>query len=210
MTRPARRGPTTTPARLVVPLLLAVLLGGLLSGLLGGCGGDDDAAPPATGPSAGDPATLHLRTMSTTLRTGVVGGRLPRPARERAVRAVGRVVDGWIDAAYVGGTYPRRDFRAAFPGFTPGARRLARADGSLMSNQAIGGRIDGVRPVRRVVAVDLLAAHGHAVGATARVQLGFRTTGALERRFVVRTRLALSRTDGWQVFGFVASTGRAA
>jgi hypothetical protein len=79
-----------------------------------------------------------------------------------------------------------------------------------MSNRDIGRRIDGVRPVRRVVAVDLLAAGGHAVGATARVQLGFRTTGALERRFVVRARLALSRTDGWQVFGYDASKGSTA
>lgn len=203
MNRAPRSRPRTMKAGLVVPLLLAVLLGGLL----GGCGGNDDDPPRATGPTAGDPATLHLRTMATTLRTGVVGGRLPRPDRERAVRAVGRVVDGWIDAAYVGGTYPRRDFRGAFPGFTPGARRLARADGSLMSNQGIGGRIDGVRSVRRVVAVDLLAAHGHAVGATARVRLGFRTTGALERRFVVRARLALSRTHGWRVFGYDASSG---
>ena len=202
MTRPARNGPATAAATLVV-LLLAVLLGG--------CGGDD-ARPSSSDPSTrgGDPTTLRLRTMPTTLRTGVVSGRLPRSDRERVVRAVARVVDGWIDAAYLGGTYPRRDFRQAFPGFTSGARRLARADRSLMSNQDIGRRIDGVRPVRRVVVVDLLAVRGHAVGATARVRIGFRTTGALTRRYLVRARLALSRTDGWQVFGYDASKGSSA
>lgn len=126
------------------------------------------------------------------------------------MRAVGRVVDGWIDAAYLGGDYPRRDFRRAFPGFTAGARRLALADRSLLTNQDIGRRIDGVRPVRRVVDVDVLAAHGHAMGATARVRLGFRTTGAIARRYLVRARLALSHTDGWQVFGYDVSSGGAA
>ena len=202
MTRPARTGPTTTLATLLV-LLLAVSLGG--------CSGGEDRHPAAR-PSTrgGDPTTLHLRAMPTTLRTGVVTGRLPRADRQRVVRAVGRVVDGWIDAAYLGGDYPRRDFRRAFPGFTAGARRLALADRSLMTNQDIGRRIDGVRPVRRVVDVDVLAAHGHAVGATARVRIGFRTTGALTRRYLVRARLALSHTDGWQVFGYDATSGGAA
>ena len=81
MTRPARTGPTTA---------LAALLALLLAVSLGGCSGDDDRHPAAR-PSTrgGDPATLHLRTMPTTLRTGVVTGRLPRADRQRVVRAVG-------------------------------------------------------------------------------------------------------------------------
>jgi hypothetical protein len=201
------RAPTGTARP--VPSVPALAL--LLALLLGACGGAEPrgGAEPGADPSpAGTaPATAAPETLATTLRTGVVSGRLPRAARERTVRAVGRVVDGWIDAAYVGGSYPRRSFRDAFPGFTRGARVQAQRDRALLSNQAIGRRIDGVRPVRRVVLVDLLAARGHAVGATARVRLGFRTTGGVARRVVVRARLVLSRTDGWQVFGYDATTG---
>lgn len=202
MTRPARSGPAGAA-------VVAVLL--LLTALLGGCGDDDHGPRAGDDPSlGGDATTLRLRTMPSTIRTGVVAGRLPKAERQRAVRAVARVVDGWIDAAYVGGSYPRRDFRDAFVGFTPAARRLALSHRDLLSNQDIGGRIDGVRPVHRVVVVDLLAAGRHAVGATALVRLGFTTTGDLARRFVVRARLGLSRTDGWQVFSYDASKGRAA
>jgi hypothetical protein len=209
MTRPTSGRPAARPGSRPVALVAVLLLAFLLAACSGGGGG---AAEPDADPSlgGGEPTTLSLKSLETTLRPGVVSGRLPRATRQRTVRAVGRVVDGWIDAAYVGGDYPRRDFRGAFPGFTRGARRQALADDRLMSNQAIGGRIDGVRPVHRVVLVDVLAVGGHAVGATARVRLGFRTTGQVERRFVVRARLALSRTDGWQVFAYDASEGSVA
>jgi hypothetical protein len=208
MTTPTSGPPAGRRSAVVASLLLALVLALLLAA----CNGVGAGREPATdsSPASSGPTTSSAETLATTLRTGVVSGRLPRAARQRTVRAVGHVVDGWIDAAYLGGSYPRRDFRQAFPGFTRGARLQARADRDLMSNSAIGARIDGVRPGHRVVLVDVLAAGGHAVGATARVRLGFRTTGALERRFVVRARLALSRTDGWQVFAYDASTGRAA
>jgi hypothetical protein len=208
MTTPASGPPAGRRAAVVASLLLALVLAPLLTACNGAGTGREAAS--GSSPGSGDSTTPGAGTLDTTLRAGVVNGRLSRAARQRTVRAVGRVVDGWIDAAYVGGSYPRRDFRQAFPGFTRGARQQARADGDLMSNQAIGARIDGVRPAHRVVLVDVLAAGGHAVGATARVRLGFRTSGAVERTFVVRARLALTRTDGWQVFAYDASTGRAA
>ena len=40
---------------------------------------------------------------------------------------VGKVVDRWWDAAYLGGGYPRSSFPSAFPGFTDGAEKRARA-----------------------------------------------------------------------------------
>jgi hypothetical protein len=208
LTRPTSGPPAARPGGRLLALAGGLLLALLLSACSGGGGVAEHDPDPSLG--AGAPTTLSLKSLETTLRPGVVSGRLPREARQRTLRAVGRVVDGWIDAAYVGGDYPRRDFRHAFPGFTRSARLQARADGHLMSNQAIGARIDGVRPVHRVVLVDVLAVGGHAVGATARVRLGFRTTGRVERRFVVRARLALSRTDGWQVFAYDASEGSVA
>jgi hypothetical protein len=120
---------------------------------------------------------------------------------------VREVVDRWTDAAYLG-DYPRRDFSRAFPGFTRGAATLAHRDQRLMSNEAIGRRIDGVRATARKVRIDALAVHQRAVGVTAHVFLAFRTTGHLERRYRVAARLYLTRTDsGWKVFGYDATKG---
>ncbi len=45
---------------------------------------------------------------------------------------------------------------------------------------------------------------------TARVRLGFRTTGELERTVRVQGRLYLTHNDGgWQVFGYDVSKGAA-
>jgi hypothetical protein len=117
-------------------------------------------------------------------------------------------VDRWFDAAYVGGRYPREDFRDAFPGFTPGASASAHADRALMSNQPLGPRIDGVTATQRLVWVDVLPAGGRAAAATARFRLGFTTTGKTERSVVVRGRLFLTPgPHGWKVFGYDVAKG---
>ena len=68
---------------------------------------------------------------------------MPRPRAEQVVPEVAAVVDGWMDAAYVAGEYPRDDFADAFPGFTQGAAALATEDADLMTNADRGARIDG-------------------------------------------------------------------
>ncbi len=172
----------------------------------GACSSDDEPAEPA----AQDPSATPTaeRTVPTTVSFGTVAGRMDRATRKQLATKVQAVVDGWTEAAYLGGEYPRRAFADAWPGFTRGAQQEARRDRALMSNQDIGARIDGVVPRRSVLVIDALAVKGRPVGVTARVRLGFRTTGDLERTVRVTGRLFLTRTDGqWKVFGYDVTKG---
>ena len=174
------------------------------------CSGDSDShAAPGDGGTSSSTAVAE-RTVATQVSFGTLTGRLPRDVRQRLSGQIGDVVDGWIDAAYVGGDYPRRDFSDVWPGFTAGAQAEAHHDRALMSNEDIGDRIDGVEPHRSVVKLDVLAVKHHAVGVTARVFVGFATTGDLEKEVRVRGRLFLTHTDrGWQVFGYDITKGDA-
>ena len=197
MSQPTRR----TSGALVGLVLLALLVTGCEDD-----NGDDQVsmAPSGTasGASAADPP------VETTVAFGSVTGRLPRAARHRLAGQVRRVVDRWIDAAYVQGDYPRRDFDRSWPGFTSGARAEARRDGGLMSNRDVGARIEGVEARRRTVRLDVLAVKRRPVGVTAHVRLRFRTTGPAARGVLVSGRLLLTPGKrGWQVFGYDIAKG---
>src|SRR4051794_40956112 len=183
MTRPARR------ARGIAATLVVVALATT------GCSGSDDAPEAAAAPSS---TAAPAPVVRTAVSFGTITGRLPARSRDRVKTQVRDVVDRWAHAAYLGGAYPRRDFTRAWPGFTAGARDEARRDRALMSNQDIARRIDGVRPRRSRVRLDVLAVHQRPVGITARVLLAFRTTGDLVRRVTVRGDLYLTYTRcGW-------------
>lgn len=174
--------------------------------LAGGCSGDDESDEPDTqrsGSSATDAPGIKTR-----VEVGDVAGRLPRSRARDAAAKVARVVDGWLNAAYVGGDYPRTKFGDAFPGFTEGAARLAAQQQGLMSNAVVGDRVDEVTAKRRVVTVDLLAPRGRAAGATAHVNLVIKLSGKVHRTEQVRGRLVLTPTkNGWQIFGFDIERG---
>lgn len=143
--------------------------------------------------------------MPTHVRVAHVQGKLPKPARKRVTQRVGKVVDAWFEAAYLGGDYPQgaATFKHAFPAFTPQAAAMARKRLGIMTNATIAKRIDAVQPVTRLVALDVLAVKGHAVGVTARVKLVFRTAGKLASRQIVRGQLDLTPFKGkWRVFAF--------
>ena len=135
MTRPtsgrpaARRG-----GRLLAPVA-GLLLALLLSACSGGGGWPERDPDPSLG--GGEPATLSLTSLETTLRAGVVSGRLPREARQRTLRASRarsstagstRRTSGATTRAATSGTPSRASPRSARP--------QARADGHLMTNQA--------------------------------------------------------------------------
>jgi hypothetical protein len=177
---------------------------------LGACSGD--SSEPSADPS-GDPTSSEATDApgppETEVMLGEVTGKLPKGKRSKARRQVGRVVDGWFEAAYVGGDYPRNDFADSWPGFTTGAKDDARGDKALMSNQGIGSRVDAVEVRTRKVTVDVLAVRGRASGATARFVLRFSTEGGVQRRIEVRGRLFLTPgADGWRVFGYDVAKGR--
>ena len=191
------------------PALLSVAIVLLLALLATGCtGGEDSDDSPAAPQSTDRGRTFQIETRTTM---GKVVGRLGRDDRRRLQQRVTGVVQRWFNAAYVGGDYPRSNFRDAFPGFTPGARERARRDLVLLTNKGIGRRIDEVTPTRSRLHLDVLAVRERAVGVTARFRLDFRTEGDLKRRVRVHGRLMLTRDGpGWRVFGYdVAKDGRA-
>ncbi|MEZ5097256.1 MAG: hypothetical protein R2731_14845 [Nocardioides sp.] len=194
---------STQPRRIVAAALLAAALLAMPA-----C--TESADQPGGGESSTAPAESPA-PVPTTAQVGVVSGRLPKPARQQVLTEVTGVVDGWLDAAYVGGDYPRSDFADAFPRFTADAAAGAQRDVRLLSNAEVGSRISGIMVKRRVVTVDLLATEGEARAATARVRLTFRTQGELEKKVTVAGRLFLTRGPAgrWRIFGYDLSEDKA-
>ena len=166
---------------------------------LSGCSSDDDSDG-----RAGDPTSVveGVDALGTTVQAGKLVGELDRAKHDRVLAKVGDVVDGWIDAAYVGGNYPRSDFDDAFPGFSEGAAEDARGDLDLTTNARLGEQSEAVEALRRRVTIDVLAAHGVAQGATARVVLAYATAGESPQLVKVTGRLFLTYQQGWTVFGY--------
>lgn len=172
-------------------------------------GGDDEPGSPGSSTDPSDAATRGVEEVATTATIGEVTGRLATARRGVLKEKIAGVVDAWLDAAYITGDYPRTGFADAFPGFTKGAEADARKDVGLMSNAAIGKKIDAVKARNRRLRIDVLATHKRAVGVTARFVLDFDTTGALKRSERVKGLLYMTwhHDDGWQVFGYDVSRG---
>lgn len=170
------------------------------------------ASDPSAAPErlSRDDARVSLASHSAPTRTRIhrVHGRLPE-ARRKAVRLqVGRVVDRWWDAAFLGGTYPRSSFPSAFPGFTDGAEERARVDKALLTNQTRGSHVDSVTARRKEVSLDILATGRQAQAVTARFVLRFDSTGTRAATTTVRGRLFLTRKRGaWRIFGYDVAKG---
>lgn len=193
------------PALLSVVLVLCLALGA------SGCtGGEDSPASPGESPPAAPQKTDAGQVFAIETRTtlGKVAGRLSGQQRKRLPETITGVVQRWFNQAYVGGDYPRSDFGDAYPGFTPGARDEARRDKALMTNQAIGPRIDDVTPTLSRIWVDAVAVGRRPAGVTARFLLKFRTEGDLSRRVRVKGRLMMTRQEsGWRIFAYDVAKG---
>lgn len=201
MTTRSRRPGGTTAAGLVLVLAL-------LGGLLAGCSGDEPATrqSPSASPTPTPSAAPAPSARPTDIRIAGVRGKLSRERRHRVVRAVGNVVDRWIDGAYLGAP-PRGDISPALADFTRGARAEARRDRALLSNAQLRG-VRSVTATRRKVRLDVLAVGGRAVGVTARVNLAIRIDGARPGRDFVSGALYLTPQKGrWNVFGYDLSRG---
>lgn len=177
--------------------------------VLTGCSGDED---PGGSPSGGATGAGGAGQGSVTaVRTVVVPGKrvgLLSPKRhEQAAERVSAVVDGWWDAAFVDADYPRSRYQGSFPGFTRGAAAQAWRQRDLTTSARLGDRIEDLVPLRRRVAVDVLATRQVPRAATARVRMDYRTTGEVEKRIRVQGRLLLTFDRGWKVFGFDLTQG---
>ena len=135
---------------------------------------------------------------------GKVSGRMKPKAAKAVVARVAPVVDGWFEAAFLAGDYPRANFGRSFPGFTRGAADDAQRDASLMTNKDIGSDVESVIAQAKLVEVDLLAADRRAAGATARFTLVFKTAGDYAKQVSVKGQLFLTKgNEGkWRVFGY--------
>lgn len=152
--------------------------------------------------------TLASHPVRTTTKIHHVFGRLPDARRKVVRQQVGKVVDRWWEAAYLGGTFPRSSFPSAFPGFTAGAEKRARSNKALLTNVTLGPRVDSVTAKHRAVSLDILATDKRARTVTAHVVLRFETRGQQTRTTVVRGRLFLTRSRGaWRIFGYDVSKG---
>lgn len=193
----------------------------LLVGSSSACTSDSG---PADAGSAGQEVSPEVTVQATVpavpveVSRGSITGQVTKQNRKVTVDDVADVADQWLEAAYVGGDYPRTGFGTSFPGFSKAAAKLARADKDLMTNADLGDRIDAVAVKHRRVVVDLLGVDGSPRAATARVDLKFATTG-LERKVRVRGRLFLTKAtskageaekaaQGWQVFGYDVTKAR--
>lgn len=186
-------------------LALAVLLA--LTGTA--CTSDSDASASPERLSRNDAqASLAAHAPATTTKIHRVHGRLPDARRKAVRRQVGRVVDRWWDAAYLGGTYPRSSFPSAFPGFTDGAEQRAKADKALLTHQTRGPHVDAVTARRKAVSLDILATGKRARTVTAGFVLRFENSGDKAGTTTVRGRLFLIRKRGaWRIFGYDVAKG---
>lgn len=196
MTRPVTG--RTTLVRLCLSLLLVLAIPA--------CSDSPEPRADSGSPSPEPSASQTAEPVQTRTQLGQVVGRLPRAHRVAVRKRVTAVVDGWWEAAYLGGDYPRTKFTHTFPRFSPRAAARARQDKGLLTNAAMGPHVDSITAVKRVVVLDVVAAGGRPRGVTARFQLRFRTTGDRAGVTTVRGRLFLSPASGtWQVFGYDVS-----
>lgn len=174
----------------------------LLMGSLAGCSGDDSPERPEPEPEA-EVEAAEPAPLATSSKVANVAGRLPKARRDAIDARATKVVDAWLDAAYVGGDFPRSIDDEAWGGFTSAAARKARKDRTITSAAAVSEQVEGVTAVRRVVRHDVFAANGRARGVTARVRLRYETEGSVESTFVVKGRVMLTpASGGWKIFGY--------
>ena len=202
---PSRSSGPTSWARRCAGLVLALLVALVATAC-------SSASEPSASPerlSRNDAqASLASHAMPTTTKIHRVYGRLPDRRRKVVRVQVGKALDRWWDAAFLGGAYPRSSFASAFPGFTDGAEKRARADKALLTNQTRGPHIDSVAAKHKSVSLDILATDRQARTVTARFVLRFESSGDKEGTTTVRGRLFLTHKRGaWRVFGYDVAKG---
>lgn len=183
---------------------LALAMGG---SLLSGCSPDSSRAS-GGGATAQHVGVVTAPELSTTADVGRIVGRLPGTRRKAVRKEITQVIDRWWEAAYLGEAGTAMDISAAFPGFTPGARKRATFDRDLMTHVDIDAA--SIMPLMRKVRLDFLAVDQRVRSVTARFDLRTRVRATTGRsgRLQVRGRLFLTRkADGWQIFGYGVSKG---
>jgi hypothetical protein len=173
----------------------------MLAGLLVGCTQDGPAEEPDT---ASEPVPVEPVTVKG--RVTRVSGELTPAARDRLGTVLTQPVAAYVQRAFVADRAGKsRDW--AFASFTRAARRLAVRDAATLAGPVADADEFAVESARAYFSV--LAPHGRAVGATARVHL---EVLADDQPVRLDGRLLLTRTKaGWKIFGYdVARSDRQA
>jgi hypothetical protein len=147
--------------------------------------------------SSGSPSASPTPSVAYAVKLTKVTGKLPKAARDEVRKDAGAAIGAWWDAAYLSTGAANR-----FPGFTPGAAKLARRDADLMTNQGDGDGIDSREADRKQVDLDVLAVKGRAKGATAVLHLTYSTNGVAKKCTVGGTVSLVPVGDKWRIFGY--------
>jgi hypothetical protein len=202
-----------TPLQRSVAGVVCAVLVGLTAACTGG------ASKPSAGStqsmSTGSAATLAPKPTHLVVRVTRVAGKLAKSDQKSLEQNVGKAISGYFEAAFLGGDYPRSDFRDAFATFTNGAARKATRDRLLLTNAALGATTESVTPKKAVAYLAVLAPYKVAAGVTARIQLVYIANRGDRpaKRVELTGRLLLTRkkSGGWQIFGYdVARSATAA
>jgi len=190
--------------RLPAAVCTALALGVALTG----CSSDDGAGPDGharDGISASSAPQVHVRTSVTR-----VHGELSKERSDHLVSQAEELISGYLRASYFH-QRPGSGYRGSFPGFTHGARKLALRDTRVASDRAFA-TAEEVEPRGAVAFLSVVAPHGLAVGATARLMLkmavvqGDRTTW----KQVTGRLLLTPGAHQWRIFGYHLAMGPSA
>ena len=199
-----RPGPWGRGRRAAAGLCAALVLGAGLTG----CSNDADADPAGPGRGARAGASTPQLPMKTQVTR--VLGKLTQKQRDSFEAQAEKLIAGYLSAAYLH-ERPGSSYKGSFPGFTPGARRLAMRDTGVVSDRGFAGA-EEVRPRGAVAYLSVVAPEGRPVGATARMWIDLVVSeDGVSRRVTVSGRLLLTPgADAWRIFGYDLALGTAA
>lgn len=178
-------------------LVLLVAATGCTEGSTQADGGSDQPSQASTTAAPSAPFKVQVTH---------VAGELSASRRRHLVAGVRHTLTQYVAGAFLGGDYPRSDFRAALSSFTPGTRRDARHDQALLTNRSLGATTSSVRATRRAAHLSVLAPKEHVAGVTAAIDLTFSVDRGdkVARRVRLKGRLLMTRKDNgrWAIFGY--------
>jgi hypothetical protein len=187
--------------RLVATAASAVVLLAATTSCTGGSEDHRSKPEPSQTPTSA-PSSAPFRVSVTH-----VAGKLSRAKQKNLARRVRSALAAYVDAAFLGGKYPRTTFNTSFRSFTGGAAHDARHDQSLLTNRPYGASTSAVRAVHRTAYLSVLAPEDHPAGVTAAVNLVFQVDRGdrPSQRVHLKGRLLLTHgKDGgrWSIFGY--------
>ncbi len=186
----------------------------VLATLLASCTHDDSSTPPtapstgATETTAGAP-TLEKSNARLKVAIAQMRGGVKKSQRAWITRKIAKPIQGWMDTAYLQGSFPRSGTasydKATFGGWTQQAARLALHDRRVTTNAAISDKVVRVVADQRSARLFVFAFGGLTGGATARIHLKMTAEkkSGIRTSYVVAGQLLLTRkANRWRIFGY--------